>query len=294
MGDEKTTLPRGKKVLIILTCVIYAIHLIFNGLANTKSSLFPESTGNVSDKFNLPITPAGATFSIWGFIFVFQIIWLAYLVSTVCRRGQAINIISSKFYIFFNLNIFLVVAWLLLWSRSEIIASCVILILSQLAIDATYITAAIDLTRYTDENAVTAGNKWDVWSLRVLLQNGMIFYATWTTIANMLNAAMVISYKVGKSTETASIIVLAILTVIILSWFVLENIIFSKYFRYVCAEYVVLIVASIGILGKNPLADNPTTSGFVLGLLILSAVLFVCRIIVIIVKEKRKHYGQMA
>lgn len=35
--------------------------------------LFPAPTGNISDKFYIEITPAGWVFSIWGFIYTWQV-----------------------------------------------------------------------------------------------------------------------------------------------------------------------------------------------------------------------------
>ncbi len=37
------------------------------------TELFPKSTGNISDTFYTDITPAGWTFSIWGFIYTWQV-----------------------------------------------------------------------------------------------------------------------------------------------------------------------------------------------------------------------------
>ena len=51
------------------------------------SAVFTQSTGAVSDENYLEITPAGWTFSIWGFIYAWQVLWIAYGLSTICREG---------------------------------------------------------------------------------------------------------------------------------------------------------------------------------------------------------------
>ena len=51
------------------------------------TGLFKNNTGDISDKFYLNITPASWTFSIWGFIFTWQLLWIIYTLSTICRTN---------------------------------------------------------------------------------------------------------------------------------------------------------------------------------------------------------------
>ena len=63
--------------LILVTYVLFILALAFNFLQSLfwtpTSDLFPSTTGDISDKFFTDITPAGWTFTIWGFIYTWQV-----------------------------------------------------------------------------------------------------------------------------------------------------------------------------------------------------------------------------
>lgn len=50
------------------------------------------------------------------------------------------------------------------------------------------------------------------------VQNGLALYATWTTIASLLNFAVVLIYKWNVSNEIATTTSLSILTLLLLIW----------------------------------------------------------------------------
>lgn len=50
------------------------------------------------------------------------------------------------------------------------------------------------------------------------VQNGLALYATWTTIATLLNFAVVLIYKWDVSNETATTACLSILTLMLVMW----------------------------------------------------------------------------
>jgi hypothetical protein len=56
---------------IICVSLCFIVTVIFNALAGSGNSTFFNSvTGNISDKYELDVTPAGWTFSIWVNIFL--------------------------------------------------------------------------------------------------------------------------------------------------------------------------------------------------------------------------------
>jgi hypothetical protein len=58
-------------------------------------------------------------------------------------------------------------------------------------------------------------NRHYIWLYRMLVNNGLAFYATWVTIATFVNLTIAISYKWSNtSTVTSSIISLSIITVV--------------------------------------------------------------------------------
>jgi len=276
-------------IIIPLTVVIYVINLIFNGLAGTGSAakLFPRSVGEASDHFPLEMTPVGATFSIWALIFVYQLIWLIYAVSTLFRNGDQMNILSNKFYLSFITNSIFVTIWLFVWTRLEAVPSFVVITIAQVFLDIAIGIACTDLADYEATHEVSHANKLDVFCQRMLVQNGLLFYGGWTTVATLINTAVVFAYELGASTETASLIALSFLGVLLLIWFVVENFVLEKYTKYTCTEYVALIYALSGIIA-GVWEKNEAVAGLTLALLITTVILFVVRCIIIVFQSRKR------
>jgi len=284
---------KSKNIILISFVVIgYIIHLVFNGLAGagTYRNLFPNTTAEASKAFQLEITPIGATFSIWGVIFFYQILWILFAVSTIFRNGDWTSILSKKFYFSFLLNILFITIWLFLWARIKAVPTFIVIVTGQIFLDLAIYFAVTDLKSYLDENEITSSNKVDIWCQRILVQNGLLFYASWTTVATLINTAIVFAYELGASTETASIIVLSFLTVIVLAWYLLENFAFENYTEYTFTAYIGWIWGLSGIFA-NIWGKNDTIGGFVLGLLILTIIMFISRVVLIVLRSmKNKSY----
>jgi len=284
--------PTSKKVLIFVNLVFYIFHLVLNGLSaagGPDNKLFPNTVGNISDAFHLELTPVGATFSIWGAIFTWQLIWIIYTCTTVCRTNNpSANILSIRFYITFILNIAFISAWLFVWAREMAIASLVVIVLGQICLDTAIAFALIDLKNFLDDQKVVNKTKADVWCQRILVQNGLIFYATWTTVATLINVAVVAAYRGNASTLTASIVSISLLAALAIVWFLLESFVFQGYTDYTFSAYITLIIANAGVYAANKDADgNETIKWFSFSLIILSAIFLVVRLIIIGVRHKR-------
>ena len=194
----------GKKALIIITFVLYLVHLGFQTLAargGSHSQFFPRSPQNVSETFKLEITPVGKTFAIWGVIFLLQLIWLIYSVTTVFRSSPSANILSTGFYLAFNANIAMITTWLFTWARELGEISFAVTVAGQLFIVVAIGYSFKDLKSFLDESKGAAIGTKDVWCQRILVQNGLLFYATWTTVATLLNFAIVLAYYMGVQTK---------------------------------------------------------------------------------------------
>lgn len=286
--------PTSKKVLIFLNLAIYIIHLVLNGLAASggpDSKLFPNTVGNISDAFHLELTPVGATFSIWGAIFTWQIIWILYTCTSVCRSNiPSANILSTRYYIAFIINIIFISTWLFTWAREWAIASLVVIVLGQICLDTAIAFALIDLNRFLSDQKVLNKTRVDVWCQRLMVQNGLVFYATWTTVATLINVAVVMAYRGSASTLTASIISISLLAVMAVVWFLLESFAFQGYTDYTFSAYLTLIIANIGVYSANNKAGgNDIMKWFSFSLIILSAVFLVARLVIIGLRHKRSN-----
>ena len=74
----------------------------------------------------------------------------------------------------------------------------------------------------------------------MLVVNGMCI-STWLTVANMVQFASIIQYDAGADGVTAGSISLWILSVIVLSYFALENTVLDRFTRFIYIIYPVLI-----------------------------------------------------
>lgn len=121
------------------------------------------------------------------------------------------------------------------------------------------------------------------------MQNGLALYATWTTIATLLNFAVVLIYKWDVSNETATTACLSILTLMLVMWFCQENFFLDKYVRYNLTIYPVIIIALTGSMCKDFSVSSPTTNGvFIVVLLALTCFIFAVRLALVIWKHSNE------
>lgn len=280
---------KGQAIAITLTIIIYAACLGLNALSGGRinSKLFPQSIGNVSRIFHLDATPSGATFSIWGFIFTYQLIWMIYMAVAACRSGDATSLLPGSYYITFNLNIILTIVWLFVWTRMKIVMAFAALTLGSLLLDTSIIIASKSIHDYVTTNKITSTNKADIWCHRILLQNGLLFYATWTTVASLLSTGIVLVYHCGMENKTASLMVLALLGVLVILYFICENFLFRSYLEHVISPYATLTWALGGVLKKS-YGRYEDISYLAMGLLAMTLIFFVSRVIVIMASCVRK------
>lgn len=79
-------------VLTVINPIVYAVATIFNALSGdvgVKLGIFKNSTGTISDKYQVNITPAGWMFSIWGVIYVWEAVWIVYTIVNLFRKTSS-------------------------------------------------------------------------------------------------------------------------------------------------------------------------------------------------------------
>ncbi|XP_072426744.1 uncharacterized protein [Chiloscyllium punctatum] len=295
--DSPTTKMSPWKIsLLVLALVVYIITLVMNALAGrgSQSGPFYQSVGNISKKYDTELTPAGWTFSIWGVIYTWQAVWLLYACIGLCRRSALTwmpSILSCPFYIIWITNNLLNIGWLFLWDREYIIPALAFLALiaftNYVALFFTY------RALHTQLPWMQKYRKIDMWLVRILIQNGLAVYATWTTIATLINFAVVLTYSGCISNVTSGTVSLSILAFEVILWFYLENVVFDQYVRYTLTVYPVVIVALSGSLDKNYNAISPTRNNiYIATLLAVACTAFAARIIIVTWKHFRHPLHQ--
>ncbi|XP_041824760.1 uncharacterized protein si:ch211-161h7.5 [Melanotaenia boesemani] len=277
----------GRLAAVVLSVVGYGISLVFNGLSVVGIGPYQTTTANVSAVFDTQLTPSGWTFNIWSVIYIWLTAIVVYTLAGLCRKTAYGYVYCSPpvlpygFFISWCLNLCFNIGWLIVWDRGMMIAALVFLIL--------VICTNYSMICFICHGLHTYGawlkkyHKIDLWLFRVLVQNGVMIYTTWTTIATLINLTIVLSYESTMSPTDAATLSYSLLTVLLLVWFVLENFVLDKHVRYICITYLVVIWALSGNLDKNFNANSPSRNGiFIAVLLAVACVLFVIRIILVV------------
>ena len=214
------------------------------------------TTGGISDVYYTEITPAGWTFSVWGLIYAWQAAWLIYGVSTIFRRTSygylyiAPGHMHPSLYLVFAFNLLTNIGWLLLWDRQLPQYALIMIIMTALSL---YVCLGISFLRLHARGSVLKreGYGYEVWLVRILVQNGLGLYAAWVTIASLINVDVVMQYTSGIAQHIASTVCLCFLLLAIVSWFFFDNFLADAYTRYTVTPYPLLVFALTGSLVKN-------------------------------------------
>ena len=130
---------------------------------------------------------------------------------------------------------------------------------------------------------VDGAKVYDIWLTRILVLNGLLFYATWTTIASLLNLILALQHDGDTDSSTAPYIVLSLLLPTVITYFILENTVFDRYLCYSFAVYPVVTWALSASLAKNWVSSDPSGPNIFSLVLLLTVLLAVLRIILFIV-----------
>lgn len=273
-------------VVIILCLAVFIAVIVINALAGAGRGPFHSSTGNVSARYETDITPAGWTFSIWGVIYTWLTLMVLYHTTYVFRGSWAQCLLPYAFYFCWLASMGLNIAWLLLWDRELMFAALVVLIMIAIS-NYSALFFCCFATDYYGLWLQTYHRK-DLACLRILVQNGLALYTTWTAIASLINFSLVL-HLWGVDRSTAGTASLCILFGEVMGWFILENWVLDRWVRNILTVYPVVILALVGNIMKhfNP-ADPTTNSVFMVVLLVLVCILLIFRVCTVIWRNIRR------
>lgn len=269
-------------IILIVTSVVLLVVFITNGLANVPNVGFANNTGDISDRFYLQVTPAGWTFSIWGVIYFWQVLWILYTWSFVFRPStpRTVSWITLLLYTCGNLcNII----WIYVWGNTYPQVAFPFIFLIWAFLVAAIAIETVQLDRVTPVMQTQMKYKIDLWITRLLVTNGMVIYVTWLTAATHINFGIVLQYFANVSPITTGAVVAWLLSVIILGYFALENTILDRFTRFIFMVYPTLIWALSGVMSAHWGQEDPDTAPVLtLLLLLLVIILFIARVILVI------------
>lgn len=281
-------------VLTLLVPCFFIITIVFNALSGADTDLYVSDTGTISDKYYIEITPAGWTFSIWGVIYTWQALWIVYALVNLFRKSEKGPyytypvLLPVPFLVSYLFNLAFNCGWLVSFDREILELALTLLFLITVTLCICLFFSYRNLNRGIDI-LIKQERKADVWLTRFLVQNGLSIYATWGTIATLLNFALVLAYRSSHdiSQQNASTISLGILTAVIIAFLVTDWFFLDRYTRYTFTPYLVLVVALTGSLAKN-YEEGARNTIFTIVLLAVSGAAALVKIFLMFWRHSRK------
>jgi hypothetical protein len=171
---------------VLLNIAAFAAVILVNFLANALP-INGNTTGALSAKYNVLITPAGYVFSIWGFIYTLLAIFVIYHALPKNRKNPVFNKIGYWFATSCILNC----TWILVWHYEKLTLSLIVMI--GLLTSLIMIYSRIQKTDFQHK----------------FLRTPFSIYLGWISVATIVNTAVVLKYTgwddFGFSSETWTI-----------------------------------------------------------------------------------------
>jgi len=299
MGLGKQTHDKASMILLVLSGVMFIIMAAFNGIAGSGAAIpeiFLSTVGNMSDKYDTLITPAGFTFSIWSIIYLWLAISLLLLVVTLFLNNNmgklylsppfATPLLSGITILNFILNL----TWIFVWDREFLVFACVVLV--SIWITGMIIIGLMARNIQKHEEVYRRGGDMFAWGVvyRVIM-NGWGIYTTWCVIASLINLTTALVYRGDTDMKATCLAALSLLVIFHVTWFVFENFVFDKYVRWLLTPYMVVIWASNGVRANiNERTTTPQEiKDFVLAILAIANLTLAVRLASVFARTMSEH-----
>ncbi len=188
------------KTLQTLNVMGFAIMLSLNFLA-VALPLNGKSTGELSEKYPNLFVPSGATFSIWGIIYLLLLIFTFYQASTLfSTRTSRVNTLVQKIGIWYFLSSLLNASWILVW-HFELVPISVAVMLVMLV--------SLIVVNFAIYNGSANLSLWE----RFITKAPFGVYLGWicvATIANVTTWLTAIGWDGGFEQDTWAVMMIAI------------------------------------------------------------------------------------
>ncbi|TWT13457.1 DUF3810 domain-containing protein [Planomicrobium sp. CPCC 101079] len=183
--------------ILVMTLAFLGI-VIFNALANSLP-INGQTTGEISNRVPVLITPAGYVFSIWGLIYILFAVWIIGWWIRL-KKGE---VPSTKITLFFTLSAVFNMAWLYLWHYEFFGWSIATIIAYLLALAGLYLQYQNTERKVTERMPISINLGWVIVATIVNINYVLTYYnwsgwglsdALWTVI--MLTIATAIALHI--------------------------------------------------------------------------------------------------
>ncbi len=159
-----------------VNALAFGATVVANGLANALP-LNGQTTGEISDRFQVYFVPAGYVFSIWGLIYLGLGAFAVYQALPAQRENRRLQHIGYLFALSCLAN----TAWLFLWHYEQFALTVVAMLMLLLSLIAIYLRLEIGQVR------VPAVKEW-------LVRVPFRIYLGWVTVATIANVTSFLDY----------------------------------------------------------------------------------------------------
>jgi benzodiazapine receptor len=177
LNDQTRRFNMNKIKLRQVIVVVFVIAtIVVNGLA-TALPLNEQTTGEISDRFQVYFVPAGYVFSIWGLIYLGLGAYAIYQALPAQAGNPRLNRIGYLFVLSSLANI----AWIFLWHYEQFPLTLVAMLTLLASLIVIYLRLEIGRARVPTAE-------------RLLVQVPFSIYLGWITVATIANATSLLDY----------------------------------------------------------------------------------------------------
>lgn len=162
---------QGSLLLPVAVIVATAVVLVVNYLANTLP-INGQTTGGVSDSFEVYFAPAGYVFAIWGVIYLGLIAYSIYQVLPRIRDSRLLRSIAPWYILSAAAN----TAWIFAWHYNQFPLSMALMLVLLISLIVIYRKLA----------AQPAASRAELWAVHIPFR----IYLGWISVATIANATV--------------------------------------------------------------------------------------------------------
>ena len=188
------SVSKVKSAVIISNLLFFVLTLCIELFAE-GTILLPNKLSKIQSKYPTDLSATSSTYTIWIFVYICQFAWMLYTLTLVIRKHAA-DIIPVQSYVFFSLSRLCCFIWRCCESYdSNIVVQFLFLATATLCQEAALYFIYTRLFWYTEQLLLNpeelAKRRTDVWCVRLMAVNGIMFYAAWLNIVTFLYFAKV-------------------------------------------------------------------------------------------------------
>ena len=271
---------KREKLLAILALVIFTLKVVCN-------VVFYRNSVRAFATYLVDLSPTGSPLLLCrvSFVMPYSLISVLYCVASTFLSKSDNSIIESKFFIAFSCSCMFEVAFVCIWSYSLMVPAFIFICATCFCQYATLYEAFTGLFNAMKREEIRV---YTIWYHRMIVQSALIFDCAWNCVLTILILVVVLCYGIGLSSFHASAVGVAIYTVGLLIWFLLQNIIIEKYVRFIGTEYVAFSIALTCLLTSSQISGRLLPIAL-LSVMSLVLILLFMRMFVIICLETRRN-----